>query len=501
VESVIVDLPITQTGDYVVEPCTGVGPVIEGFDPDQIVNYNYYDILDEEGHKVPFTLLEREEVQLEVERKLDSNAAIYNLNRNRILMEVDVPPMGYRTYALRPRKRKYITKPKPGKDRLLIANSEGILQNEFLRVSINPNGTFNITDIKAGREFKNIHYFCDDGSTGTAHNHKVPLRDYMVTSLGNNAELTLLENNSLRATWQIDMTMSIPASAYLDGTNRSEYKVKLPITTWLTLKKGSKRLEIKTRITNTARDHRLRVMFPTNIKTDHAYAGGAFDVLKRQIQWIDTGDNMESHYPFKPMRDFVTVSNEDYGFSFISKGLNEYEVIDDSCRTLAVTLMRTHRAYMLANRGAKTFEEYQKQQGQHCLETINFEYAIYIHKSNWELANVNQQALDYKVPQRIVQGVPKRGDLLPSQSLITVSANDYLQFSALYKSQNHEGYILRLWNSSNKLVDTDINFAFPIKAAAKLKLDETFIENIELNYNQIKLCVGPRKIKTILLTL
>ncbi|MFA6426715.1 MAG: glycoside hydrolase family 38 C-terminal domain-containing protein [Phycisphaerae bacterium] len=499
VQPVIIDVPHITFGNFVIEQCTGAGPIIEGFDPDQMVTYDYFDIVDEQGNKIANKLIEREKTQIEVERLLDSNAAAYDIIRNRILMEVDIPAMGYRTYALRPRKRSYITNPTPGTDRKMIARSEGVLENEHLLVTINNNGTFEMLDKATGRAYTDMHYFCDNSSIGSAHQHKTSLRDYTITSLGTIAEITLQEDNALRATWQIDIKLRIPSGVQLDGTNRSEHKIEFPISTLLTLKKGARRLEIKTIVQNSARDHRLRVLFPTNINTDFAYASGPFDVIKRKIQWLVTGDNMESHHPFQPMQDFVTVSDDKVGLSFMSKGLGEYEVIDDSRRTLAITLLRTHRAYMLANRGAKTPEEFSRQQGQHCLGTFEFNYALYPHKENWSSANVIAEAQDFKIPYRIIQGVPKQGQLPATQSLLTINPSQHIHVSAFYRQTDGKGYILRLWNSSSQAVKANIKTSLPITSAQSVHLDETVIEPVMVKDGVLSLNIRPHKIETLCL--
>ncbi len=500
IESVIIDTPRPNFGDFKIEPCTGAGPIVEGFDPDNMITFQYFDIFDEDGEKVPFKILEREDIDLEVERKLDSNAAVYDILRNRVLMEVDIPPMGYRTYAVRPRKRKYITDPKPAGPRQLIAGNDGTLENEFLKIDINSNGTFNVYNKQMSKQLKGMHYFCDDASTGNAHKHKGTLHDYMVTSLGEKADLTLLENNQFRASWKIDIQMRIPDSAENSSRNRSHCKIKIPISVILTLKKGSQLLEIKTIIHNTAKDHRLRIMFPTDIETDYAYADGAFDILKRSVLWEQTGDNVESYHPFKPMQRFVTVSNEKEGFSFISKGLGEYEVVDDKHRTLAITLLRTSRAYMRANRSLMTPEEYEKNLGQHCLGKIEYEYAINVHKGNWDSGRVHLAADAFRVPMRAIQGVPSKGTIPMTQSLISLEPSDDIQLSAFYKSDDVDGYILRLFNISSKDVKSKIKFNVGIKSAEVISMDQKKQEqSIEIKKGYIELEIKAHKILTILL--
>ena len=458
VESIVVDTPRPNFGSFKVETCTGVGPIVEGFEPDKMLTFQYFDIVDEQGNKVPYSILEREDIDMEVERKLDANAAVYDILRNRLLVQVELPPMGYRTYAVRPRLREYSTHPQPKGERGLIASFDGTLENEFLMVSINPNGTFDFRNKETGQQFRGLHAFTDNASTGNAHKHKGTLRDFAVTSLCNSAWLTLKENTPLRATWQIDLEMLVPDRAEHNGKDRSLNFVALPISTRITLAKGSHVLELKTAIDNHASDHRLRVLFPTDIPTDFAFADSAFDVIQRNTLWNDVKDNMEEHHPFQPMKRFVTVSDGNQGFSFLSKGLGEYEVMDDARRTLAITLLRTNRAYMKANRGQMTPEELADNIGHHCPGRLEFEYAIVAHRGGWREGEIHLTADDYRTPVRIIQGVPKTGGLPPSSSLIAIEASHQIQVSAFYKSAEADGYVLRIWNCSAETVASNVTF-------------------------------------------
>lgn len=469
----IIDTPITDFGDIYIEPCSGAGPILDGIDVDELITYNYFDIIDEAGNKIPHQVVEKEDIQIEAETKLDSNGVVYNLTRHRMLIDVDVPPMGYRTYALRPRKRQYIHDPQPGADRPLIATLEGTLENEFLRVTINPNGTFNLTDKTTGKHIPGMHYFSDNGTVGNAHQNKKPLRDFAVTSLGSNASITLVENNKLRACWRIDITMRIPAAADLDGRNRLHETVELPISSWITLRHGAKRLEIKTRLDNVARDHQLRVLFPADVMTSEVSVESAFDVVQRNMQWTVSADNHEGHFPFQPMLNFIDFSDGKAGLAFMSKGLREYEVIDDPRRTIAITLLRGHRAYMLANKGPMTPEEYERNTGQHALGKLEIEYAIMPHQGDWRSAGVKTASEDYTTPWRILQGVPNSGTTPLTQSLITITPTADVQLAAFCQSEDGAGYILRIWNSANEAITAELTTPLALINPHKVRLDES----------------------------
>ncbi len=499
VEQVVVDTPRPNFGNFKVEACTGVGPIVEGFDPDKMLTFQYFDIVDEQGNKIPYTILDREDIDMEVERKLDSDAAVYDILRTRLLMEVDLPPMGYRTYAVRPRLREYECDPKPNGERERIAGHDGTLENQFIKIKINPNGTFDLENKETGKVLAGLHSFIDDASTGNAHKHKGTLRDFSVSSLCNTASLSLVENNALRGTWKVDFELLVPSHAVANAKDRSSDNVAMPISTLITLEKGSCRVDLKTTLANHARDHRLRVLFPTGIKTDYAYADSPFDVVKRCILWDDVKDNMEEFHPFQPMQRFVTVGNETDGVSFMGKGLGEYEVMDDTDRTLAITLLRTSRVAMKANRGQMTPAEAERHAGHHCLGKLEYEYAITTHQGGWDTAQIPRMADDFRTPVRILQGVPTPGRLAPTLSLIEIG-NPEIQVSAFYKSEQAGGYILRIWNSSNSAQKTLVSFNVDVQSAKVVAMDEEReIAPLSLSGNAVQLELKGAQVATLLI--
>lgn len=487
----IIDLPDQGSTAGIIDPCTGFGSSDN--------NINYYDIIDSNGNSIEYITQSKEKINIAVERELDTNAAKMPAVRHRILLKAEVPPIGYNTYALRPRGPKYITNPEVGSNRKLIARESGTLENEYLKVTMNPNGTFSLLHKPTGFEMKNQHFFTDNGEVGSAHLSEMPQRNPVQTSLGSFARITLAESSTLRGVFQVDLSLQIPAGATIDKRDRLREKYTMPITFWIILDKDSKYLKIKTKIENYARDHRLRVNFPTHINTDSVAVESAFAIEKRNICWTITGDNFESFYPFQPMQNFIDVSDNNLGLAILNKGLREYEVIDDPARTIAITLLRTHRAYMTAN-SDMTPEEFDRYTGLHSFGTLEYNYAIFPHKGNWEEAGSLQIAYQHKVPLCAIQGVPSnKGKLPPEKSFITIKPADKLVLSALKQAEDGSGIILRMWNSSNNRVSASIDLGFSIKSASLLKLDETPVSELDCNGKKIELQCGPHKIVTILL--
>jgi hypothetical protein len=301
--------------------------------------------------------------------------------------------------------------PQPGPERKLIAQPGGILENEFLKCEIQPNGTFRLTDKESKQVFEDQHLLTDNGAVGNAHLYRTPLRDFEITSLASEAQVIGEESTPLRGVYRIDITLRIPSAVTRDCKDRLADRIDLPVSTWLTLRRGSRRLDIRPRLNNEAREHRLRVLFPTGVKSDTVSVESAFAVEQRTILWNRTGDNNEEHYPIQPMQNFVDVADGKRGLAFLSRGLREYEVMDDPRRTLAITLLRAHRAYMTSTDELSPEELEKGIRGQHSLGIIEYQYALYPHRGDWKQGKVLEQAYDHKVPVRVLQGVPKPGQL------------------------------------------------------------------------------------------
>lgn len=458
-----------------------------------------YDIIDENGNKLEYVELSRENISIGVERELDTKAIKFDAKRRHVLIKAKLPQNGYATYAMRTRAPEYAYHPEIIDDRALIARPDGTLENEYLKVQINPNGTFTLTDKATGRVMEKQHYFTDSGEVGSAHISNLPKHNVIYTSHGANAQITMLESNTLRGVYRISLTMTLPAAATLDGVDRTRETKELPITTTLTLEKGCKYLKLHTKLTNEIRDHKLTMHFPTGISAaDYADSESAWDVASRSIKWRDHKDNAEGFFPFQPMQNFIDVSDGKSGYAVMTKGLREYEVEDDKNRTIKITLIRTQRAYMTANANM-TVDELDKYTGQHSFGTLEYEYALYPHTGKWNDAEVINKAYEFKVPIKAVQGVPHAGTLPVSASFITINQEKKVLISALKQSESGDGIILRVWNTTGENLPLEISTILPIASVDNVRLDESFVAKLPVKNGKFALSLGAHKIETFLI--
>lgn len=457
----------------------------------------FYDIVDNKGNVIDSVELSKDDISIGVEREMDTKAIKFSAERRHILVNISVPAMGYRTYALRPRAPKFAYQPQLMENRKLIARANGTLENDYLKVVINSNGTFDITDKLTGRVMPNQHYFTDSGEVGSAHVSNTTNTNCIYTSLGANSSIEMLETNTLRGVYRIKLELKVPADASINGHDRSREMKSINITTILTLEKDSKCLKIKTSFVNEVRDHKLTVNFPTYVSdVKEAVVESAWDVARRTINWREHLDNFEGFFPFQPMQNFVDISDDKIGYAFISKGLREYEVEDDEIRTLKITLIRTQRAYMTAN-SSMTKEELDKYTGQHSFGKMEYEYAIYPHTGNYVDASLYEVAYAYKADIKAIQGVAYEGSLPDTYSFISFDNPSVLMTSAVKLAENKVDSIIRIFNKFDYASDVVMTVNLGVSKVYSLKLNEEVIEELPLNNGQVRLHLEPKKIYTL----
>ncbi|WGK68495.1 glycoside hydrolase family 38 C-terminal domain-containing protein [Candidatus Haliotispira prima] len=335
---------------------------------------------------------------------------------------------------------------------------EYILDNGIIQAKILPDGRLHLRNKKENVEFHNLHYFEDGADAGDTYNYSPCHEDKIINSKGTRAKISVPERGPLRARIRIDFVAEIPARLTEDRHRRETRTQAMPISTIITLKKGSARLEFQTRVSNTARDHRLRVCFPTGLKTEISHADTQFAVtphpidppaysdegLSPELKKILLGAREPSPISCFPQRQFVDVSDGEKGLAVLNKGLPEYEVQKDQ-RTVALTLFRSvgwlARTDLLERIG-DAGPQIATPRAQ-VLESMHFEYALYPHRGDWEQSAVPAQAECFDLPVLAVAGRPSR-----DHRILPAALPPQLKWTAYKNSEDGKGEILRLANYS-----------------------------------------------------
>jgi mannosylglycerate hydrolase len=404
-------------------------------------------------------------------------------------VETHLPPLGHTVLRVAPE-----AEPPEIEEAGELSPGPRLLDNGLMRLEVLADGTVSLLHRETGRSYTGLGRFLDEGAVGTFWWPKALSFDRPVLS-GADVRVEVVENGPLAATIRTHQVMTIPREA-IGEDSRSNRGVAMPIETHWTLRRGDPLLRIEVIFHNPARDHRLRVLFPTGIATDHGHAGAHFDVVSRPIAHPDCTDWVEPFHATAPMQGFVDLSDGEAGLALLPHGLLEYEVFDDHERTLALTLIRSIPIRLAVS---EEKQEVLPDVGPLCLGTQSFHFALYPHAGDHLAAACWRQAQRFNTPVRLMQTGAGKGALPPQQGVIAVS-NSRVAVTAVKVAEAGDQLALRLFNPGDAEEEVDIAFGVPIKSAHRARLDETPLGDLPVKGAAVPLRVGPHRIETVLVT-
>ncbi len=403
----------------------------------------------------------------------------------------DVPSFSHRTFA-------FVQIAKSTKaDERSIAQEANTLENNFLKVEINPNGSLTIFDKQTKEVFPNLLIYENSGDIGNEYMYKQASEDLPITTEDSEASVELIENTSIRATYEIIHQWEIPESAeamlqqeqqQLVGFNtrkskRSNKKILLTITTKVSLEKNGTGVNVEVTYDNNAKDHRLRVLFPTTIESSHHYADSIFEVAKRNNvpseEW--TNPDYSQH-----QQAFVSMHDDVKGITIANKGLNEYEILRDKANTIAITLLRA--VGELGDWGYFPTPEAQ------CLGAHKASFKIFPHIGNRNREIVYHDAYQYAVPWSTLQLPVQTGELSGNYQYFSYKSDHPIAQTSLKVATNKKDVMIRFFN----MMDQPGSLEIKANPLIDTKYESNVIEekvNEWIDKHQINL--KPYEIKTI----
>ena len=354
-------------------------------------------------------------------------------------------------------------------------------ETDLLRLDVAPNGTFTLTDRRSGVAFPGLNDFEDCGDRGEEYNFVETSGGRM---LGTAVPATVrVEEGPDWVTFHIEKALTVPAAR--DGEHRSPNLVALPLHTMVTLRNGSRRVDIETVIENRAKDHRLRALFPAPVHTDIVHADGQFDVVSRSIQpwegW-ENPSNTQRHQAFFELCD------DQCGVAVAGRGLHEYEVLPGEPHTMALTLLRA--VGEIGDWGVFPAPDAQ------CLGEQRVQYAVLVYPAGERAAAHRSAAAFSTQPLSAVDVAPHAGDLPAAKRYFRLSG-DFLRMSAFKRSEDGQGFILRLYNTSDQPVAATLALDPAFQSAQLCRLDETSCTPCPIVEGQVQLDFPAKKILTL----
>jgi len=396
-----------------------------------------------------------------------------------------LPALGYRTYLVKAQGNEI-------RKNATLISGPNTMENDHIKVKVNADGTLNMLNKQTTKQYSGLNYLSDQGECGNAWKHIDLPFDSKFNSMGVQASVSVTESGELSSTITAQYNFPVPAD-YGDGRSRNTRMVDLPVIMEYTLEKDARHVKVKASIDNMAKDHWLRVNFPTELHTDKTWADSHYDVVSRSIQIPDSTGWVEAAGGTHPLRTFVSMDDGKDGLAILPKGIYEYEAYEDEQNTLALTLIRACRIKLAVSEEKMTELP---DLGIQCPGMQQFEYAIRVHEGDWKQAELLAAAVAYDVPVRSVVSGRGKGTLPLEGSLFSIE-NKNIHVTCVKRAEDGTGLIIRMFNPQDESVLCHIHFERGLNKASFCRMDEAMIGVAEVKGNTLPCNLQPKKIVTL----
>ncbi len=474
------------------------------------------------GDAVPFQILDERDVIVHELSRFETPWALHARRIRLVFWAPSLPPCGYQAFDLGIAPG---SAPAAGP---VVSAADRSAENEWLRMSVNDAGSLDVVEKSTGTVFRGVGSIEDGGDVGDEYNYCPPPDDSVVTSLprrslgegGSLPRRSLGERGAarrvcagpLRVTFRIELELSLPASARADRRARDTSMVATPIRIDATLDAGSPRVTFTVTVDNTARDHRLRMLFPTGAVTvASARADTAFDVVTRPARRdVPTTVVNEAPVNSAPMLSVVYAGDDGTGAMVIAKGLNEYEIVQvrskksevsETGGAIAVTLIRAVGDLSrndLATRPSGHAGPPVATPGAQCSGRHEFTIAFEPRGAQPAAARILSSARALTVPPRVVVARMSSGSAPTRRSFLTLDRQTgNVVLSALKKADDRDSVIVRLFNPGDEDAHATIAIDRQLTHAFAVNFLEERQQELEVAAGTVRVRLGPHQIQTI----
>ncbi len=474
--------------------------VVVGLNPDVVVDpplpdVEGFELHDDHDVSIPFEVVDRhEDFGIAYNRFDYPSQTKVDKFHIRVLLN-DLPPLGLRKLKI-VRKSVFSTYPQLSS----FDSGDDYLENQFIRVSVDGNGSFYVTDKTTGYQYGPLGYFEDGADAGDEYNYSPPDNDRVLSST-ESARVTIhLMDGQYRKGLQVRGTWDLPASLTEDENGRIKETERIPfsITAWLTPE--SRFVQFETTLTNTVKDHRLRAVFKTGCNTNIHRADSQFGILQREQQQYDPDDyDIEVPASVAPMQRYVIIDDGKKAASLIAVGLPEYELKYNSNGELALTLLRCTgelgRGAIKMRPGGRGGWKNSTPDAQ-CPGEHHFTYAFMPHPAGWagQVDDINRVAESIHLPVKIHRS--KAGNMDQEDEWTVDISPTNLVMSAFKEANNGDGYILRIYNPTDEEVEGEVRLSGNVTGIKRTSLDEIDGDLVSLKNSAFTDQWQPYKIKT-----
>jgi hypothetical protein len=351
------------------------------------------------------------------------------------------------------------------------------LQNEFYEITLKKGGKLFIRDWHHDVEIVNAAALVSEGDRGDEYN-----ADILPDGLVGGWTVVSADYGKTHQALVLAAALEVPGGLNKKRAARREKRdTVVGAIMEVTLHKGFPRIDFKLTVENSARDHRLRVLFPLPFDTETAITENQFHVAERSLTpppW--NGTSPEQPPTTFPQKTFAAFEGEDVGVAVFNKGLQEGEVVRDKKgrQAYALTLLRCvgwlSRPDLVSRRGGAgptISTEDSQMQGTH-----TFEFSLTTYRGDWRSANIQAMAHSFAYPPLGWATNEHDGSLGLDVPLATVTPG--VVPTAMTRSDVDGAPVIRVYNATGGPAETSVSVPWAGPGAGLCDLMEEHVETL-----------------------
>lgn len=451
-----------------------------------------FKIFDMDGNEVPYQTLDIKRGIVEKVVRFRRLIDFHSKDHYKVAFKAFIPSVGYSTYAYEEYKN---VPPAVGDYSFKVVHTptryQGSMQtghrtweNEYLKVTIQDNGTLNVINKETCKEYKELMIFEDCADVGDGWNYRKPSNDTRYLSINGKSEFAVEYDGPMAVMWRITNYMTLPAGMSSDGMTRSAHTTEFKIVTYVKMKKDSSKLEFNTRIGNNVDEHRLRVLFPSYLNTELFSSSTPFYLQERSIKKKDFSNYVEIDTGVYPNQGIILLKDDKDLFALYNKGLYEVEITEDASHTTALTLFRSFRNEVGRSIGELSFMR----------KSMSFDYAVEF-KGNVDASEAMVSGEEWKTGIKSAYTGSHDGKMPQRESFLKVNIPGVIL--SAFKNGNSGMKVIRLYNCTDAETSGSIELHEELSRVCLLNMVEEIENEVPFSGKHIKIELKPAQIMTL----
>lgn len=369
------------------------------------------------------------------------------------------------------------------------------------RLLVEPDGSLTV-HTSFGQEHRSVVRLVDEGDRGDSYDFSPTSEGALALAPAGEARVDVAEEGPVRASLDVSFTALVPSGLADDRRSRSRDLVELPVRYRVSVCMASERVVVNGTLDNRARDHRVRVLFDAGIQATHIVADGQFSVEERPISPPDTTGWAQSITSIRPHQSWVSLADHDRGICIHTDGLHEHEAVPssrDAASAIGVTLLRSFgwlsRGDLDTRRGqaGPMIETPDAQEIGLNRFRFSFQLVPGAEAMSWTECTSEPAFLE-SITTPAMRGQQGLADRV---SLLNLKGTPFALTAVKGSIRVPGAVVVRFFNTSRESVSERVRVSYLFDRATRVRLDESPIEDEELEDGAMTVAARAAEIVTI----